>query len=66
MPPFYLSEPFLKLPYVLGSAVSFPYKPVNDMVELFNPDLVQPDILVDLDALFKAHGAPTGLRNNIF
>ena len=66
VPPFNFPEFSFKLPDVLGGHVTFPYKPVDQAVELLNFEFVQPDILVDLDALFKAHGAPTGLRNSIF
>ena len=65
VPPFDLPEFSLKLPDVLGGHVTFPYKPVDDRVEFFNFQFIQPDVPVDLDALFKAHGAPTRQRRRV-
>ena len=65
VPPFDLPEFSLKLPDVLGSAISFPDKVVDEMIEPFYFHLVDHDIPVDLDALFKAHGAPTKQRRRV-
>ena len=49
VPPFDLPEFSLKLPDVLGGHVTFPYKAVDDRVEFFNFQFIQPDVA------FKIH-----------
>ena len=66
VPPFDLPEFSLKLPDVLGSHVTFPYKAVYQAVELLNLEFVQPDILVYLNPVLKtAHGSPTKQRSRV-